>query len=146
MTKPILTITFHQPATFRYFWIKYVRGFDPNVHCAKCLVGNFSKLLKYRELANLTRVSLDEHSAPFIYVCGVTSRWEWNVHVAGHLENGHRTEYSDERVSILVENFRHIEIVADGNPTAPKEFSTCRNWQFGWTAFPNTRKQLEFPE
>ena len=141
MTAPILTIRFHQPHQFRYFWIKYVRGFDPRNHCARCLVGDFSRALKYREIRDLERVTLDEYPAPWIYICGVTPRWEWNLHVAGHFENNANSEHRDDRVTVVVENLRRIQITSEGNPPAPREFATCRNWQFGWNAFPETTRE-----
>ena len=53
------------------------------------------------------------------------------------------TEHADERVELRLENFRRIEIRPDLGPPAPREFSTCRNWQFGWTAFPETPREVE---
>lgn len=144
MGQAILTLKFHQPKAFRFFWIKYVNGFNPRVHCAKCLEGHYSRHLKYREHGDLSHVVLDEHETPFIYLCGVTAKWEWNVHAAGRFEEGVSMLYSDERVVFHLTNFRQIRILSENNPPAPKEFATCRNWQFGWTAFPETPRQLEF--
>ena len=146
MTKMILDLKFHQPQRFRYFWIKYVRGFDPSRHCARCLIGEYSSLLAYRKHTDLVRAVLDEHAAPLVYICGVTAKWEWNVHVAGRLEPGELTEYADERVGLQLENFRRIEIRPDLGPPAPKTFTTCRNWQFGWTAFPETLRDVELKQ
>jgi hypothetical protein len=28
---------------WRYFWAKNVRGFDPSVHYARCLIGSYEK-------------------------------------------------------------------------------------------------------
>ena len=78
MEKMILDLKFHQPQRFRYFWIKYVRGFDPSRHCARCLIGEYSSLLAYRKHTDLVRAVLDEHAAPLVYICGVTAKWEWN--------------------------------------------------------------------
>ncbi len=30
---------------YRYLWLKYVVGFDPRYHCARCLVGEYSQLI-----------------------------------------------------------------------------------------------------
>jgi hypothetical protein len=68
------------------------------------------------------------------------------VHVAGQLEPGKVTEYADERVELRLENFRRIEIRPDLGPPAPRDFSTCRNWQFGWTAFPETSRDVELKQ
>ncbi|MFO0527934.1 MAG: hypothetical protein ACK52A_07530, partial [Planctomycetota bacterium] len=62
---------------------------------------------------------------------------------AASLEPGELTEDADERVELRREKFRRIEIVPDLGPPAPKAFSTCRNWQFGWTAFPETPRDVE---
>ena len=69
MSHPVLTLTFQKPEVFRFVWIKYVRGFDPSQHCAKCLVGENSKALKHGEVKDLKRITLNEHHSPFIYIC-----------------------------------------------------------------------------
>jgi hypothetical protein len=141
--KTILDLKFRQPDQFKYFWIKYVNGFDPSKHCARCLIGEYSSLLSYRERRDLAGAVLDEHASRFIYICGVTPKWKWNVHVAGICKPGESFELQDERVELRLTNFQRIEIVPDLGPPAHRAFATCRNWQFGWTAFPHTHRQAE---
>jgi hypothetical protein len=143
MSHPVLTVEFRKPEVFRFVWIKYVRGFDPTQHCAKCLVGENSKALKYGEIKDLKRVTLNEHHSPFIYICGVTEWYEWNLHIAGYWRDGELTQFEDDRVSVRIDNFHRVEISAVGNPPAPKEFALCRCWQFGWTAFSETPKPVK---
>jgi hypothetical protein len=139
---PTIRIAVKQERAFRFLWLKYVRGFDPRFHCARCLKGSYSTLFPYsssyiqtQEIAGV----LDEFDAPWIYLCGVTKKWEWNVHVAGEFEAGTITNYSDERIDVEIRDFRQLSIDASKTPEAPKEFATCRNWQFGWKAFPETQ-------
>ncbi len=55
-------------------------------------------------------------------------------------------DFRGERVELRLENFRQIEIHPDLGPPAPREFSTCRNWRFGWTAFPETPRDVELKQ
>ena len=141
--RTILDLRFKEPSQFKYFWIKYVNGFDPEKHCAKCLIGEYSSLLSYKKHLDLAGAVLDEHVSRFIYICGVTPKWKWNVHVAGIWQPGESCEFEDERVEMRLKNFRRIEILDQNCPAAPRVFATCRNWQFGWTAFPHTHRQAE---
>jgi hypothetical protein len=136
---PTIRVVVKQERAFRFLWLKYVRGFNPKVHCARCLNGNYSKLFPYSSgyvAPQTIEGVLDESDAPWIYLCGVTKKWEWNVHVAGQYEAGTITNYSDERIDVEIRDFRQLPIDASKTPEAPKEFATCRNWQFGWLAFP----------
>ncbi|HMP71485.1 MAG TPA: hypothetical protein PKA76_19205 [Pirellulaceae bacterium] len=145
--KPTITVEIKRANTFRFVWLKYVRGFNPNVHCARCLIGEYSKLIRrnngaYYPAGNLvTARQLDEQEAPFIYLCGVTPRWAWNVHIAGVNEPGLRVFHEDDRIKVEIENFRQLAIDATMSPPADKDFATCRNWQFGWCAFPETQRR-----
>lgn len=57
---------------FKYFWLKYVRGFDPTVHCAKCLLGDYSQKVNLFMPVN-TEIELNEFSDyKCLYLCGVT--------------------------------------------------------------------------
>ncbi len=139
---PTIKVTVKQERAFKFLWLKYVRGFNPQHHCARCLNGNYSSLFRYSKgyvPPQAIEDVLDEFDAPWFYLCGVTKKWEWNVHVAGKYEAGTITNYSDERIDVEILDFRQLPINASKTPVAPKEFATCRNWQFGWTAFPETQ-------
>jgi hypothetical protein len=149
--KITIDVQFHQPKAFRFFWLKYVNGFKPEHHCAKCLIGPYSKHFPFG-VPRVERVQadLDEAVSPYIYVCGVTSRYAWNVHCCGKPEPGATAEYQDERVSIVIHGLAPIKILPPDNPPAlPDEFLTCRNWQFGYQQFPGVALQqslLTMPE
>ncbi len=139
MNAPTIRVEVKQDKAIKFLWLKYVRGFKPDVHCARCLIGPYSKLFTYApgyvKPQTITGV-LDEHSAPWFYLCAVTKRWEWNVHIAGQFELGSTTTHDDERISVEIVNFRRLPIDASHSPPAEPEFATCRNWQFGWQAIP----------
>ncbi|MEQ1905127.1 MAG: hypothetical protein ABL888_13140 [Pirellulaceae bacterium] len=139
---PIIKVTVKQEPVFKFLWLKYVRGFNPTHHCARCLAGSYSTLFPFSRgyvPAQTIEGVLDESDAPWIYLCGVTNKWIWNVHVAGQFEAGAITNYSDERIDVEIRDFRRLPIDASKAPEAAKEFATCRNWQFGWMAFDETQ-------
>jgi hypothetical protein len=150
---PILTFTGAGPRMpgFPFLWLKYVRGFDRREHCAKCLVGAFSTAFKKAKGATATKpwggdmhtntpIVLDEVDAPLIYLCGVSSGYKHanNLHVAfrpqhasvieGRTWNGYK---------YVIENAEQLEIpgLPAGFLGLPASYTTCRNFQFGWTAF-----------
>jgi hypothetical protein len=133
----------------RFLWLKYVTGFDPRVHCARCLVGKYSKLFPFSRSYVEPQViegALVEHASPWIYLCGVTKKWEWNIHIAGQYEPGSHVSYEDERIRVEIVDFKQTPIDASKSPDATREFATCRNWQFGWMAFPETPKEAKLFE
>ncbi|MEQ1906146.1 MAG: DUF6573 family protein [Pirellulaceae bacterium] len=44
---PTIKVTVKQERAFKFLWLKYVRGFNPTHHCARCLNGNYSTLFPY---------------------------------------------------------------------------------------------------
>lgn len=146
---PTITLEVKQAKFFRFLWIKYVTGFNPKVHCGKCLLGHYSKQIVYDRKSyylpqiRLDQARLDEHRAKFIYLCGVTPRWEWNLHIVGRAQAGERVTHEDERISVTIEDFERITIDATQSPPSAKDFATCRNWQFGWCGFPETPRGPE---
>lgn len=139
---PSIRIEITAPRTWRFLWVKYVTGFNPAVHCARCLRGAYSRHFRYPDgyyLPELVKTAtLDEQPAPWIYVCGVTPRYRWNLHIAGRAAPGQRASYRDERIAVELSDFEQVPIDPRHTPTASKPFETCRNWQFGWMAFPET--------
>ncbi|MDX1964620.1 MAG: hypothetical protein SFX18_15830 [Pirellulales bacterium] len=146
---PRLQITFHNAQEFRLFWVKYVTGFDPSAHCARCLIGKYSSLFPYgpprqQHVAG----ELQEHPGQYVYLCGYTGVWKKNLHIVGTPDPQAYIEYSDHRLDLVLEGMRPVPIrPADNPPDLPEEFLTCRCWQFGWHAFPHAARQLElFPK
>ena len=65
---------------FRYFWLKYIRGFDPTVHCAKCLIGDYSQKVSLNMPVN-TEIELNEFTDfKCLYLCGVIG-YRNNLHI-----------------------------------------------------------------
>jgi hypothetical protein len=118
---------------FGVLWLKYVRTFDPAEHCAKCLVGRYSSLIPFRgrKPGNVFEGYLDEHSAPFVYLCGVARRWSDNVHIAMRPKQGAAFTFDDPRLAVRVEGMERLEIPAIEGIDLPEAFATCRNYQFG---------------
>jgi hypothetical protein len=134
---------------FPYLWVKYVRGFDMRQHCAKCLIGTFSEALNCAkgatpakpwgaDVATGVPIRLDEDGAPFIYLCGVSRGYVWsnNLHVFFRPKAGAKIwcrTWNGYQVNI--ENGERLEIptLPDGFRGLGKAFTTCRNFQAGWS-------------
>lgn len=130
-------------AGFRYLWLKTVIGFDPRVHCARCLIGKYSKLLPFRGTPPgfSVEAELDTGDAPYLYLCGVAGRYADNLHLAMEPAPGEEVCYQDARLQVRVIGARQVSIpelpaeVTNGL-TAP--FHKCRNFRFGWHYFSPT--------
>lgn len=122
---------------FHYLWLKYVTGFDVSKHCAKCLLGKYSKMIPFRQYypGSVFERDLDEHEAPFMYLCGVTSVHDENLHVAMRYAPGQIIEYEDANIKVIAQDAERLPIEHVDLPL-PKEFTTCRNFQFGYHYFP----------
>lgn len=130
---------FRTKENFGYLWLKYVNGFNLNVHCAKCLLGEYSNYFKFgQHTTYLQDILLDEHPAKYYYLCGVTKpyRWRDNLHVAFEFAKGEKLEYWDGKTFLQIENARKIEI--ESRPIyrdihgTERAFYTCRNWMFAY--------------
>lgn len=130
--------TFETTEKFRYLWLKYVTGFDLSVHCAKSLVGRYSSLFKFGDAPSIIHnCRLDEHPFRYIYLCGVTSRYENNLHLALEENMGTVVDYSWLGTHIVVRDARMIEIKGlqsyDLEPNGRlTSYNTCRNWRFAY--------------
>jgi hypothetical protein len=118
---------------FVYFWLKYVSAFNPRVHCARCLAGPYSQRVK-KDMPLGARVTLDEAQAPLLYLCGVTSRWLTNLHIAMLPKLGARiVKRTYHNLVVTIEDAEELPIpgLADGFRGLPRAFTSCRNYQFG---------------
>lgn len=125
---------------YKYLWLKYVKGFDLNNHCAKCLVGNYSEKIspQINNHKTVEGVVLDEYDYKYIYICGVTSPYVWkdNLHLALEDCKGSVVEYKFDDGVIIVEDAKQIPIYRQTVYNHPKgiyaSYNTCRNWRFAY--------------
>jgi hypothetical protein len=118
---------------FRYFWLKYVRGFDASQHCARCLVGSYEKRV-HPTMPLGTTLALNAGGAPFVYLCGVGPKYTDNLHLAWRPVAGVRAQartYPGELVSVEGGEAMEIPALAPGFRGLPSSFTTCRNFRFG---------------
>lgn len=125
---------------FKYFWMKHVTGFDPDVHCARCLIGKYEKAV-HRSLQCEEWISFDPGKVRAIYLCGVSPRWDTNFHLAMVPEPGCQAiKHTYNGYAVIVDGAREVEfpnVLPGGFMGKTKEFTTCRNWTFGAsTLFP----------
>jgi hypothetical protein len=125
---------------WRYLWAKTVTAFDPAVHCARCLIGDYEKTFSIRTPVN-TVLELRRHATgTVIYFCGVSAPYRWgnNMHLAvrstGDLVDTAQTEfYNGDR--LIVRGARQLsfddQVARLRYPTLGAEYLTCRNFQFG---------------
>lgn len=121
---------------FKYLWLKYINGIDLTNHCAKCLLGTYSKKIS-NTTTEATELILDESEAVVYYLCGVSTPYNWhkNFHLAFKEKAGSSVKFNHNGVEIELENAERILFSQeDVNPTDPNAnkavFATCRNWQF----------------
>lgn len=147
----------HDPSRqgYRFFWLKYVRTVNLNVHCQPCLGGRKSRKIRtsmfYRakESFMLRDLVLDESRTNIYYMCGVTMPcvWSRNFHLAFRKQEGAVLRKRWHGVVLEIENAVELQITEDAiDQDFPlfqtKSYRTCRNAQFAW-AF---RKGLYLPE
>ena len=72
-----------------YLWGKYVTGINLNNHCAKSLLGNYSKKID-KNKASESNIKLDEFNSDIFYLCGVSKPYKWNenFHLAIRYKEG----------------------------------------------------------
>lgn len=120
-----------------YWWLKYVRGFDARKHCIRCLVG-VKSLRVGRRMPHGVLIPLDEASAPYLYLCGGFSTWEKNLHVAMAPDpEGEFSAVASNGAVVTFRGLRRLPIppLPAGFRGLPLSFTTCRNFQFGYSVF-----------
>ena len=122
---------------FNYLWAKKIEGFEPSVHCAKCLIGKYSSQFSPKMQSNVW-IESEYKVGDILYFCGVSAPYKWsnNLHIAGIVSEGsmfHMVSYTGDRIAIR--NFERLEfdhaIATDKYPDLSDRFLTCRNFQFG---------------
>jgi len=111
---------------YKYFWIKYVNAVDLTIHCAKCLIGSYSKIKNY------DNALLNESEYKYIYICGVSIPFVYNdnIHIALKYKKDSIVKIDNDLISICVKNAEEIKIVPAISNEKRQNYVTCRNWQF----------------
>ena len=133
--------TEEQTAAFKHLWAKYVSSFRESVHCARCLVGPYSRLV--RPAMKPGEYTLDTPSGEweYFYLCGVAKSansspdtWHRNLHLAVRRAPGKLATVTAFNGAIFeISDFAAIPIqpLPLGFRGMSAEFTACRNWQFG---------------
>jgi hypothetical protein len=120
-----------QLSGFKYFWLKSVRDYRLDVHCARCLVGPYEKRInKTMPLSQPVELNGD-----LVYLCGVANGWNWarNFHAAAAFELGASfivSTYNGLTVHFMNARLIEIKPLPDRWNGLDKSFTTCRNYQF----------------
>ena len=124
---------------YQYLWLKYIYGFNPKTHCAHCLIGNYSQIIPYRKIPANTILEgfMNEVSYNFVgYLCGVSNRYEDNLHIAFKYSKGGVIEYDTKLVKVIINNAIQLPITPIMEETGKgKEFTNCRNYQFAYNYY-----------
>lgn len=123
---------------FKYLWLKRVTGFDHTKHCARCLIGDYSKTFG-TDMGVNTQYGLDYAAGDVLYFCGVSAPFVYraNLHFAGKVNPAAgevRTALytGDVLVTDGIERIPFSGLNAQWHfPKYPQAFLTCRNFQFG---------------
>lgn len=129
---------------FRHLWARYVRGFDPRVHCQECLVGTTAPKFA-REAAGRGRAvtfALGERY-PYLYICGVASgpkaeRGRKNLHFPLRPAPGETatiTTFNGYVFTACDAAMMPIPALPAGWQGRDLETTRCRNFQFGVAYF-----------
>lgn len=130
-------------SSFKYLWLKYVNNVNLDVHCAKSLIGEYSKKITTKQ-GEFYNIALDESDYKAIYLCGVSYPyvWENNFHLAFKYSEGKTLYYNSNGIEIILKNAVRLPIdikyVDFSHPKAKfKSYHTCRNWQFAHWFYKN---------
>jgi hypothetical protein len=134
---------------YPYLWLKRIWGFDPEQHCAKCLIGEYvggREGLPFspgRQPPNVYRGAKRlMASAEVLYLCGVSlAGYRHNVHWPMEASPGELVEVEAPGLRLRAVNAGLIPIPP--LPALPqavglhseKVFATCRNYQLGYARF-----------
>jgi hypothetical protein len=122
---------------FSYLWLKYVDDFDLSNHCAKALVGSYSKLI-FSKMTSAKDLLLNEADSKLYYLCGVAKPFNYknNFHLAFKYSKGNKIAIDENGILIIIENVERIVIKKrdfyNHEKRENKRFTTCRNWQFAY--------------
>lgn len=136
--KSPVIVSFETRERFKYLWLKYVNGFNLSVHCARCLIGDYSKKID-ESVKTCENLPLNESPARYYYLCGVTYPYRWidNLHLAFKYKEGAQFRYDDGKTIVVIKDAEQIPIVDSGDYSLEQKgydpnFNTCRNWRFAY--------------
>ena len=123
----------HVTKPFRYLWLKSVVDVDLSQHCARCLIGKYSKAINNKTI-QLNDLNLENG---VYYLCGVSIPYNWNnnFHLAFMYKEGETIHHSNNGIDIQIENAVALPISTEFIDNTDihannKSYATCRNWQF----------------
>ena len=119
---------------FRYVWLWYVHGFNPNVHCQKSLKGypdrRFVNKMPIGKSFELDNPGNYRH----IYLCAEAVIQDAGLHFALLPEESAVAQVTTYNgIEIIATNARQLVIppLPDGFGGKDHSFTSCLNWQFG---------------
>lgn len=134
----IIIRKFESKNKWNYLWGKYITGINLNVHCAKSLLGDYSKLIDKDKLIG-SDLRLDEFDSDIFYLCGVARPYNWhnNFHLALRYKEGNNIIANRNGLYLEIENAEELPIdfnfdKCDNELKYKKAYGTCRNWQFAY--------------
>ena len=151
MDRPDLTISWRievaEKGVYPFLWLKRVWGFEPEKHCAKCLLGEYVRGFAFgagtrepRAYEGQVRLGSTEE---FLYLCGV-SQWGYrqNIHWPVEFSPGEITTEEARGIRFEAINAGPLYPIP-ALPALPgavglraeREFATCRNYQAGYARF-----------
>lgn len=135
---------------YRYLWLKRFHAFDPNQHCANCLIGDYQQAAlpapwQGRKNGHLYKATVELPNQHALYLCGVWNPPEWarNLHVLMvAAEPDAEVEIETPGIWARFRGVTRLEVqplptedpdqLAELGLRAGKAFTTCRNYQAGF--------------
>ncbi len=123
-------------SAYRLLWMKIVTGFDPSHCCAKSLLGSYVKGIAFgAQPAGRLYEGMSELGPHVGYLCGVTARYDRNLHVAFRESPGDSFDVETDDIQIHIQDAVRIA-VPQTDVTAPTaKQAACRNYRFGKVYF-----------
>ncbi len=150
-TAKTISVTIEGPSDrltgYLFFWVKAVTGFEHHNHCAKCLKGPFLKTShQWAPPLHVRREFELPRSAKALYICGVSQKgYAFNLHAPcqpdATAERIVVPMVDDQRLVIEGARLMAIPPLPCGWKGLGREFTTCRNYQFGCAYFGYPDKQ-----
>lgn len=120
----------------RYIWLKSVEDVDLTNHCAKSLVGQYSKQFN-SSTYEYNNIQLTFSKSGIYYLCGVSMPFLYssNIHLAFKEKNGSNISINNDHITCEIEDAeilpidpKYIDI--NSKYSNKKSYNTCRNWIF----------------